>query len=173
MGSVGAALIFEVPTDGRVELALAKDGEGDAVGRHARGLANGPLVLQLGAHRRALVDAAASRDIDVVIVVEPAGDAVVARALVGAGKGSTQRRATVEAAVAAALATVADDGTLRGGTAPVVVTDAPPPKQRKPIVRAWWLWTSVAVVVATGLGLGLGLGLKDRKSDRVVIFGPD
>ena len=176
MGYESAAQVFVVPPDGRVQLGLVADAGGDAVARLARGLATGPLVLQLPAHRRALVQAAAARDVDVVVVVEAAGDAAIARALVGEGRGAAQRRPTVEAAIAAALGTVADDGTLRGVTAAVTPSKpdvVPPPKARKPIVRAWWLWTSIAVVVAAGVGLGLGLGLKDRESDRIVVFGPD
>lgn len=175
MGHESAAQIFVVPEDSRVQLALVADTSGDAVARLGRGLANGPLALQLPAHRRALVEAASARDIDVVVVVEAAGDAVIARALVGEGRGEAQRRPTALAAVASALATVGDDGKL-GGTAITTTKpkpDAPPPKPKKPIVRAWWLWTSIAVVVAVGVGVGLGVGLKDRNNDRIVVYGPD
>ncbi len=175
IGHASTARIFVVPDDARVELGLVADPSGDAVTRLGRGLATGPLALQLSAHRRALIDAAAARDIDVVVVVESTNDAAIARALVGEGRGEAQRRSTVEAAVAAALGTIADDGTLRGTSIATTKPrpDAPPPKTKTPIVRAWWLWTSIAVVLAVGVGVGLGVGLKDRDSDRIVVYGPD
>ena len=174
MGHHSTAVLFEVPEATRVAISLVEDVDGDPVVRLGRSLAAGPLVLAMPSHRRALVEAAAARDIAVVVVVEPAADAVMARALVGEGRGPAVRRTGINAAIDAALASVADDGTLRGPVAasPARSSSEPTPPARKPIVRAWWLWTGIAVVVATGLGLGLGLGLSKPESDRLIIYGP-
>jgi tetratricopeptide (TPR) repeat protein len=36
---------------------------------------------------------------------------------------------------------------------------APPPHEREPVYKKWWLWTAVGGAVAVGLGVGLGVGL--------------
>lgn len=175
MGHQGTAALFEVPAQTRIVHALPEDPGADAVARLGHGLAAGNLVLELQSHRRALVEAAAARGIDVVVVVEATADAATARALVGQARGPKLRRPTIEAAVADVLAMIADDGTLRAAPGPATGAadpPLPPPKPRKPIVRAWWLWTTVAVVVAAGVGLGLGLGLRDDQGDRIIIYGP-
>lgn len=175
LGHTTAAALFEVPERAHVEVALAVDPSDDAAARLGRGLADGALVLELPPHRRALVEAAAARDIDVVVAVDSVGDAVVARALVGAARGPAIRRPSVELAIAAVLAGVADDGTLRAAAAPIATPARAPDERkdaRKPIVRAWWLWTTIAVVVGASLGVGLGVGLRDRSSDRIIVYGP-
>jgi tetratricopeptide (TPR) repeat protein len=39
-----------------------------------------------------------------------------------------------------------------------------PPRPRKPIYRAWWLWTAVGVVAAAGIAVGLGVGLSQNSN---------
>jgi hypothetical protein len=176
LGHTTAAALFEVPERTAVEVALAPEATDDGVARLGHGLADGALVLELPPHRRALVEAAAARNIDVVVAIESAGEAVVARALVGAARGPAIRRASVELAIAAVLAGVADDGALRATGAATVrprpVADDRTTRTRPPIVRAWWLWTTIAIVVGASLGVGLGVGLRDRSSDRIVVYGP-
>ena len=176
LGHTTTAALFEVPERASVEVALAPDPTDDAAARLGRSLADGPLVLELPPHRRALVEAAAARGVDVVVAVESVGEAVVARALVGAARGPAVRRASVELAIAGALAGVADDGTLRSSGAAIATPRRALDERkdaRKPIVRAWWLWTTIAIVVGASLGVGLGVGLRDRSSDRIVVYGPE
>lgn len=47
-------------------------------------------------------------------------------------------------------------------TSTTAVTAAPPEKQ--PLVKKWWLWTTVGAVVVVGVGLGVGLGLGLRST---------
>ena len=47
-----------------------------------------------------------------------------------------------------------------------LTASAPPPSDRTPIYKKWWLWTAVGVVaVGAGLGIGLGVGLSKGKSN--------
>ena len=50
-------------------------------------------------------------------------------------------------------------------TTNALTASAPPPSDRTPIYKKWWLWTAVGVVaVGAGLGIGLGVGLSKSKS---------
>lgn len=174
MGHVTQAMMFEVPADAAMRVQLAADTE-DPVTILGRGLASGAWTPELASHRRALVGAAASRGHEVVVVTGVSSEAFTARAWVGEGRSPVRRRASVHDAIAAALADLADDGTIAVGPGPAIARtpDAAPTKAKsKSIVRAWWLWTSIAVVAGLGLGLGLGFGLDRTTSDRVVIHGP-
>ena len=41
----------------------------------------------------------------------------------------------------------------------VVAKSPPPGPEKKPVYKAWWLWTTVGVVVAAGVGVGLYFAL--------------
>lgn len=176
MGQATVARLFEVPQLPEVEVALARAPSDDAVVRLGHGLADGSLVLERASHRRALVEAATARDADIVVTLDASGDAVLARVLVGAARGPAVRRPTATQAIADALAAVTDDGHLRAGTtlatAATTREGEPKPHARKPVVRSWWFWTTIAFVVGAGLGVGLGVGLHQRSSDRVIVYGP-
>jgi tetratricopeptide (TPR) repeat protein len=40
----------------------------------------------------------------------------------------------------------------------------PPPLDRTPLYKKWWLWTIVGVAVAGGVALGVGLGVASQRS---------
>jgi hypothetical protein len=63
---------------------------------------------------------------------------------------------------------------------PVAAPSAPPPVaaapdgKKKPLVRAWWLWTTVGAVASAGLGVGLYFALRPQPrgtADAVLDFG--
>jgi tetratricopeptide (TPR) repeat protein len=59
--------------------------------------------------------------------------------------------------------------TQPGSSANALTASAPPPSDRTPIYKKWWLWTAVGVVaVGAGLGIGLGVGLSKGKSNTTV-----
>lgn len=178
IGHRAVAQLFETPAQSTVTLALPASDEPDALRRLAADSDDGVLRLERVDDRRALVAAAASRDIDAVVLVGRRDDAVVARALVGAGSSPTARHAELGEAIAAALAWVDADGHLTrpagegvaAGTVPRGDVEARP---RRKLVRAWWLWTIVGVAAA-GLAVGLGVGLtqRQRQPDHLVVYGP-
>ncbi|MBX7078245.1 MAG: hypothetical protein K1X88_03590 [Nannocystaceae bacterium] len=178
--AIGHAVIAQllwVPQTDALALTLPPLEEPDALVRLAMGTTAAPLRLAVAADRRALVQAAAARDIDVVVLVGRKDEGFTARALVGEGLGPTQRRDVLRAAVLAALEAVDEHGVLRSAAPRVQVPadrePATPTKPRKPVVRTWWFWTVIgAAVVGTSLGLGLGLGLRDREPGRLVVYGP-
>jgi len=64
---------------------------------------------------------------------------------------------------------------------PVAAPSAAPPlvaandgKRNRPLVRAWWLWTTVGAVASAGLGVGLYFALRPQPrgtADAVLDFG--
>ncbi|MBK6921216.1 MAG: hypothetical protein IPH07_27715 [Deltaproteobacteria bacterium] len=176
VGHRTVARLIETPASAPVALSLPPSDETDALRRLAADSFDGGLRLERNDERRALVAAAAARDIDAVVLVGRRDDAVVARALVGAGISPTARHGELGEAVAAALAWVDADGHLtRPASADVSASaqrvDASP-KQRRKVVHSWWLWTIVGIAVELGVGLGVGLGLRERQPDHLVVYGP-
>ncbi len=179
IGHAAVAQLLWVPHSDAIALTLPPLDEPDALVRLAIGTVGTPLRLAVAADRRALVQAAAARDIDVVVLVGRKDDGFTARALVGEGLGPTQRRDALRPAVLAALESVDEHGVLRragaAAVAPAFADPGPatPSKPRKPVARTWWFWTVIgAAVVGTSLGVGLGLGLRDREPGRLVVYGP-
>ncbi len=162
------AELFEVPADGREDVVLGAHDEPDPVRRLGLTTADGELPMTASG-RRALVEAAAARDLAAVVVVIREGDRFAARALAGAATGAVVRRDALGDAVEAALAQIDDRGHLRAAPGPTrpVVDAAPPPK--RPLVKKWWFWTSIVAGVGLAVGLGLGLGLRARPADRFEI----
>jgi tetratricopeptide (TPR) repeat protein len=65
--------------------------------------------------------------------------------------------------------TTAPSTTEPATTGNALTSSAPPPSDRTPIYKKWWLWTAVGVVVVgAGLGIGLGVGLSKGKSNTTV-----
>jgi tetratricopeptide (TPR) repeat protein len=75
--------------------------------------------------------------------------------------------ATGEPATTTTTAPATSEPSTTSGNA--LTASAPPPSDRTPIYKKWWLWTAVGVVaVGAGLGIGLGVGLSKGKSNTTV-----
>jgi hypothetical protein len=122
--------------------------------------------------RRALVDAAAARDIDAVIVVIREKDSVAARVLAGTATGPVDRADALAPALARSFARLDDRGHLRPPPPKVVATrttDEPEPPAKKPLMKRAWFWLTIVAGVGLAVGLGVGLGLRNQKPDRFEI----
>lgn len=48
----------------------------------------------------------------------------------------------------------------------------PPPREKQPLYRKWWLWTSIGGVVVTGAAIGLAVGLQPHHSQLTNYYDP-
>lgn len=71
------------------------------------------------------------------------------------------QRHTQEAPPVGTVPAVEKPTSAATGIAPVSISTENDRRQRQPIYKKWWLWTTVGVVaVGVGLGVGLGIGLE-------------
>jgi hypothetical protein len=172
-GRVAHAMFADTHDMSAIELNLAPHPDDDPIVRFGATSDNGKIDPKSASARRSLVAATTRSGAEVTVLAWRSEGRAAARALVGKADGPVIVRDAFDAAVAAVLAGIDDDGKLRA--TPAVVKDRPAdtePKKRRPVARTWWFWTIIGTVVVGSVALAVGLTVPKRPSDRLVITGP-